>query len=44
MSDSKITIDGLTKSLKHYKDTGWIEVENKEILRATALHLRRRLG
>lgn len=44
LSDSKITIDGLTKRLKDWEDRGWIGVENKEILQATAAKLRNRKG
>lgn len=44
LTDSKITIEGLTKSLEKHEDEGWIEVDNKEILRETALYLRSRIG
>ncbi|KAG6876024.1 hypothetical protein C0993_006191 [Termitomyces sp. T159_Od127] len=44
LSDSKITLDSLTKSLEKWEDIGWIGVENREILQATASHLRARKG
>lgn len=44
ISDSKITIDGLLKTLKHNEDTGWIGVENRELLKATVSYLRKRAG
>ncbi|KAF7797785.1 hypothetical protein EIP86_008987 [Pleurotus ostreatoroseus] len=42
VSDSRTTIDGLTKSLKRWEDSGFIGVANKEWLQAAASWLRER--
>lgn len=44
LMNSKLTIEELTKFFKKHKDEGWLEVENKEILRVTILLLRSRRG
>jgi ribonuclease HI/exonuclease III len=41
-SDSLTTIEGLTKHLEHWEDTGWIGVKNSELLKVAAYNLRRR--
>ncbi|KAF9455391.1 ribonuclease H-like domain-containing protein, partial [Collybia nuda] len=43
-SDSTFVIDGLTENLKDCENQGWIGRSNKEILKATAAHLRQRKG
>lgn len=44
LSDSKITIEGLTKHLTEWEDKGWVGIENKEILQAIAAKMRSRKG
>ncbi|KNZ73266.1 Ribonuclease H1, partial [Termitomyces sp. J132] len=44
MSNSKTTMDGLTKYLTTWKDQGWIGIANKELLKATVFRLRFRNG
>ncbi|KAG1798240.1 RnaseH-domain-containing protein [Suillus plorans] len=42
ITDSKYAIDGLTKHLTRWEDTGWIGIANSKYIKATAYHLRRR--
>ncbi|KAF8133698.1 ribonuclease H-like protein, partial [Boletus edulis] len=42
VTDSRYTMDGLTKHLKHWEDNGWTNVANREWLDAAAFQLRRR--
>lgn len=44
LSDSKLTIESLTKFLHKREDNRWIGTENKEILQAATLHMRARVG
>lgn len=44
LSDSQVTIEGLTKSLRSWEENGWVGIENCEILQATASHMRARTG
>ncbi|KAJ7106482.1 hypothetical protein C8R43DRAFT_1080647 [Mycena crocata] len=41
-SDSRVSIDGLTKNLKRWEDGGFFEVENRDLVRKTITDLRRR--
>lgn len=42
VTDSKYTIDGLTKHLPKWEDRGWIGIKNSELFRAAAYQLRKR--
>ncbi|KAF8131682.1 ribonuclease H-like protein, partial [Boletus edulis] len=42
ISDSRYTIDGLTKHLKTWEDNGWTGIDNKPWFQAAAYQLRRR--
>jgi ribonuclease HI len=44
MTDSKYTINSLTKHLPTWEDTGWIGIMNSTHLKATAYHLRKHLA
>ncbi|KAG1761438.1 hypothetical protein EDD22DRAFT_980194 [Suillus occidentalis] len=42
ITDSRYTIESLTKHLPHWEDTGWIDVANSDFIKATVYHLRKR--
>ncbi|KAJ7691430.1 hypothetical protein B0H17DRAFT_935127, partial [Mycena rosella] len=42
ISDSKTSIDGLTKNLRNWEDEGFTTVKNGQLFQATVAHLRRR--
>ena len=42
ISDSRYVINSLTKHLTSWEDTGWINIQNKELFQTAAYHLRRR--
>ena len=42
ISDSRYVIDGLTKHLTSWEDTGWIGIQNQRLFQTAAYHLRRR--
>jgi ribonuclease HI len=44
MTDSKYTINSLTKHLPTWEDAGWISITNSTHLKATAYHLRKHLA
>ena len=41
-SDSRYVVDGLTKHLTTWEDTGWFGIQNLSLFQAAAYHLRRR--
>ncbi|KAJ3803537.1 ribonuclease H-like domain-containing protein, partial [Lentinula aff. lateritia] len=41
LSDSRLVVDGMTKWLKHWEDTAWLNVDNKEIWMNIANEIRK---
>jgi hypothetical protein len=41
ITDSKYVINGLTTHLEHWKDIGWIGIDNVDLFQATTYHLQR---